>query len=230
MTAPNPDSPPRSDSGGGSNFWTRKLGPLPMWAWIAIGSALLVIVYSYKKNQSTQNQSTDTGVDSSQIPQFINQTYVNTQPPDGSTTTTPPTTTTPTPVTGTKLGQSSGGHSGDLPGGTYGFGVAGASGDNSIATLAKHFGISQSTFEAWNPEFPATGTVPAGTKFRVPEGKARSMTVIRTGGQWSTIPRIARHFGVTAQQLIAANPIISSQHWDVHNLPPGEVLTVPQKG
>lgn len=236
MTAPTPAE------GSGSGTFTRKLGPLPMWAWLAIGTGLLVIVYTWKKNQaaSSGNNSTDSEAatqseSDNQIPQFVNQTYVQNYPPDSSGTTTPPPSTgttsgSTTNGNGQYIGQSAGGGSGKLPGGQFGTEKVSGS-DNTIAAIAKHFGIAQSTVAAWNPGLAqyGTGTIPAGTQYRIPQGKARSITVIRTGGQFSTIPRIAKHFGVTAQALIAANPQITSNGWDVHALPPGEVLNVPVK-
>lgn len=73
-------------SSGGSGL-TKKIGPLPMWGWMAI-VAVLALVYSfYKKSQAnstTANQAAANspgGVDASLVPQFINQTYDNSQPP-----------------------------------------------------------------------------------------------------------------------------------------------------
>ena len=44
------------------NFFTKKLGPLPMWAWIGIGVAALLVLSSYKskfgKNVNTPNNGT----------------------------------------------------------------------------------------------------------------------------------------------------------------------------
>lgn len=78
-----------SGGGGGGNFLTRKLGPLPTWGWMAI-VLVLVVAYSFYKKQSSSNSSTAQtaatnntpgGVDSSLVPQFINQTYTNETPP-----------------------------------------------------------------------------------------------------------------------------------------------------
>lgn len=69
---------------------TRKLGPLPMWGWMAI-VGVLVLLYSYyskSKAQSTASTSAQDaagqgagGVDASLVPQFVNQTYVQSGPP-----------------------------------------------------------------------------------------------------------------------------------------------------
>lgn len=50
-----------------------------MWAWVAIiGGALLA--YYYWKNKTTATQPA-TGTSASDVPQFVNQTYVNTSAP-----------------------------------------------------------------------------------------------------------------------------------------------------
>lgn len=77
-------------TGGGGNVFTRKIGPLPMWAWMGI--ALLVAVAYYviaKKNSTAAAASATTntpgGVDSSLIPQFVNQVYNQEEPPAAPT-------------------------------------------------------------------------------------------------------------------------------------------------
>lgn len=112
----------RSSGGGSGNFFTRKMGILPVWAWAAIVLGLVFAYSEYKKNKAGATTSTTTqsaatnntpgGVDSSLVPQFINQTYENvtppaapnvtvnnTLPPDNDTP--PPATTTPPPPTTT---------------------------------------------------------------------------------------------------------------------------------
>lgn len=81
MTTPNP---PQSRSSG--NVFTRKVGPMPMWGWM--GVVLLAAIGYYlirKQGQTTAaaNQAVNTpgGVDSSLVPQFVNQTYVQDTPP-----------------------------------------------------------------------------------------------------------------------------------------------------
>ena len=74
-------------SGGGSKFglFTEKIGPLPMWAWVAIIAAGIVgwRLYSGKKNASSSAASSGSadGTGADQVPQFVNQTYVTTTPP-----------------------------------------------------------------------------------------------------------------------------------------------------
>lgn len=77
MTAPQPEQ----ESGG--NFFTRKLGPMPMWAWLAAGASGLLIISYLRNKQSAQNQA-PSSLDSSQVPQFVNQTYTTVNPPEGS--------------------------------------------------------------------------------------------------------------------------------------------------
>ena len=84
---------PEGTSGG--NFWTRKIGPLPAWAWAALVLVAIVVYLYYRRSQaSSSTASTDTTAtadESSQVPEFINQTYVSTTPPATSGTGTTPT-------------------------------------------------------------------------------------------------------------------------------------------
>lgn len=93
-------TPEEPKSSGGGNVFTRKLGPLPMWAWMGIALAIALAYYLVKSKSSstaaaTPGTGTDTsgagGVDSSLVPQFVNQTYVNNTPPAApAATSTPP--------------------------------------------------------------------------------------------------------------------------------------------
>lgn len=105
-------------SGGSGNFFTRKMGLLPVWAWAAIVLGLVFAYSEYKKKKSATSSTTTTaggvnspgGVDASLVPQFINQTYENVTPPAAPNVTVnntvptdndvpPPATTTPPPPT-----------------------------------------------------------------------------------------------------------------------------------
>lgn len=86
MSEPVPESPP-ARSGG--NVFTRKLGPLPLWAWMGIGLAVGLGYYYWKQSMgaaksgassASGGQGTDT-IDSGLVPQFVNQTYVQGSPP-----------------------------------------------------------------------------------------------------------------------------------------------------
>jgi hypothetical protein len=106
MSEPAPDTAPSSS---GSGVFARKLGPLPMWAWMGIGLAVALGYYYWKQNKSSAAASSTAqtaastaasgaagGTDSSLVPQFVNQTYVENQPPTApAATSTPPATTTP---------------------------------------------------------------------------------------------------------------------------------------
>jgi LysM repeat protein len=93
---------PRSSGG---NPLTRKMGPLPMWGWLAIG-LVLALVYRFISKSKTSSTTTGAGsttgatsvntpggVDASLVPQFVNQTYTDVTPPQSPTinVTIPPT-------------------------------------------------------------------------------------------------------------------------------------------
>jgi hypothetical protein len=87
------------ESSGGGNVFTRKMGPLPLWAWLGLATLVAVGYYMYSKNKSassTSNPASTGGsagtVDQSLVPQFVNQTYVENNPPSApaTSTTTPP--------------------------------------------------------------------------------------------------------------------------------------------
>lgn len=88
MSEQAPEAPPRKKE----NVFTRKIGPLPMWAWVAIvGAIILGWAFFKSKSSASQQQQADT-TDASQVPQFVNQTYANPGPPGpvGPTGTTGP--------------------------------------------------------------------------------------------------------------------------------------------
>jgi hypothetical protein len=74
---------------GGTGFFTQQWGPLPVWGWMAVGLLIAVGYYFWNKNQSSNSSSTTgtTGTtNDSLIPQFVNQTYTQVNPPsDGNT-------------------------------------------------------------------------------------------------------------------------------------------------
>ena len=62
--------------------FTRKIGPLPMWAWTAIVGAVIVGWAWWKNRQSGSSSSTTSSTaNASQVPEFVNQTYTSVQPP-----------------------------------------------------------------------------------------------------------------------------------------------------
>ena len=90
-TAPEPQ--PRSSGGGKiTQTFTTRIGPLPMWVWLAIVAAILIAWRVYSSRASAQQQdtsTTDTGTPSDQVPQFVNQTYTTATPPTVNITTPP---------------------------------------------------------------------------------------------------------------------------------------------
>jgi nucleoid-associated protein YgaU len=75
-------------TGGGG--LTKKMGPLPMWGWMAVVLVLVVLYAYYKKSKAASTTAPTSaaggvnspgGVDSSLVPQFINQTYTDVTPP-----------------------------------------------------------------------------------------------------------------------------------------------------
>src|SRR5271165_5965862 len=74
------------------NVLTRKIGPLPMWAWTSIVLIMVVgySLYSNKKNAAAAAAAPATGTDASQVPQFVNQTYVSPTPPAAPGSAAPP--------------------------------------------------------------------------------------------------------------------------------------------
>jgi hypothetical protein len=106
------ESAPERSGGGGGNVFTRKVGPLPMWAWMAIlaGVAMAYYLYHSSKTKAASSAVAGTtaaqasnaagGVDSSLVPQFVNQTYVENTPPAAPTATSTPTTAATGPAYG----------------------------------------------------------------------------------------------------------------------------------
>lgn len=108
MSQMQPEAQPQTQ-----NVFTRKLGPLPMWAWMGIALAIAIVFYLYKKHQSASSNSTSSaqnssaaggvnspgGVDASLVPQFVNQVYNQETPPTAPNVTVNNTIPTPPPVT-----------------------------------------------------------------------------------------------------------------------------------
>jgi hypothetical protein len=84
-------APERSGPSSGGNVFTRKVGPLPMWGWMAVALLLAIGYYLIKKKSSGSPSNAPTGsgqstagaggVDASLVPQFVNQTFVENSPP-----------------------------------------------------------------------------------------------------------------------------------------------------
>jgi hypothetical protein len=101
-TAPEPVSAPQGRSS--SSPFTRQLGPMPLWGWMGVGLALALAYYLWHKNKASAAASTSAQAgtasgttDSSLVPQFVNQTYVQGSPPSAPSAPVsgPPVSSTP---------------------------------------------------------------------------------------------------------------------------------------
>ena len=68
------------------NVFTRKIGPLPMWASLAIVAAGIG-VWAIIANKKASSSSSSDEANASEVPDFINQTYVSGYPPSAPGTT-----------------------------------------------------------------------------------------------------------------------------------------------
>lgn len=62
----------------GGNILTKQYGPLPLWAWLGIATLIAIGYYLWRRNSTANSTST---TPSSDVPQFVNQTYTNVYPP-----------------------------------------------------------------------------------------------------------------------------------------------------
>lgn len=84
---------------GGGNVFTNKIGPLPMWAWLAIAAGILV-VWRYFASKSASAQAaaaTTASTPADQVPQFVNQVYTTSTAPSAPAGAPVPSPSTPTP-------------------------------------------------------------------------------------------------------------------------------------
>lgn len=82
-TAPERTPPARSSRGGKLGLFTERIGPLPMWVWVAIIAVLIIgwRLYSNKKQASSSAAATSSSTPADQVPEFVNQTYTTVTPP-----------------------------------------------------------------------------------------------------------------------------------------------------
>lgn len=138
----------------GGNVWTNKVGPLPLWSWMAIILGVVFLYSMYKKkttaaqDQSAGGVNSPGGVDASLVPQFINQTYDNDQPPAApnvtinNTVPSPPNAGLPSPNTPNvprTISGSPGSFTTGLPGGLNEWT---STGKYSLAVIAKSHGMT----------------------------------------------------------------------------------------
>ena len=60
--------------------FTRKIGPLPMYAWLLIVGGVIV-GWAWWRNRQQPSSASGSSAGASQVPQFVNQTYTTVQPP-----------------------------------------------------------------------------------------------------------------------------------------------------
>lgn len=149
--------PESGGGGGGATGLTKKIGPLPMWGWMLIIGVVAIAFSYYKKSKSTTSTSSGTGaaaasgqaaggVDSSLVPQFINQTYNQETPPAAPNVTVnntipaPPTAVSPTPTPSAKtISGAPGSYTTGLSGGLNEWT---STGSYSLNTIAKSHGMT----------------------------------------------------------------------------------------
>lgn len=70
--------------GGGGNVLSRQMGPMPLWAWMALAFALILgVAYWRARNNSNTAAGSSAGTTATNdIPQFVNQVYTNPSPPE----------------------------------------------------------------------------------------------------------------------------------------------------
>lgn len=162
MSSPAQESAPRKSSGGGNTF-TKKIGPLPIWAWMGVSLAVLLAYSYYRKSKSGTTTGTGTtsgtstvnapgGVDASLVPQFVNQVYDSPQPSPAPSVTvnntvpTPPVAApTPPPATqpgGTPVSTISGAPGSYTTGLASGLNEWTSTGKYSLNTIAKSHGMT----------------------------------------------------------------------------------------
>lgn len=142
------------------NVLTSKMGPLPMWGWMAIIAGVAVLYSFYKKSKGTTASTSAAqasgnspgGVDASLVPQFINQTYDNDTPPAApnitvNNTIPQPPTATPAPPAGTPPPETEPATISGSPG-SFTTGLAGgmnewtSTGKYSLNTIARSHGMT----------------------------------------------------------------------------------------
>lgn len=98
---PQRSSSPAKSSSGGGNVFTRKLGPLPLWAWMGIALAIALVYYIFvsKKQSAATANTPDNTTAAGQIPQFVNEVNSTSPPaPPDVTNVTVPITNVPPPI------------------------------------------------------------------------------------------------------------------------------------
>jgi len=179
------------------NVFTNKIGPLPMWAWVAIiGAAILG--YAYFKNRSSgSSTAASSSTPASDVPEFVNQTY---------TTVTAP--AAPTPNAG-------GGATTGTPAPTGG----GGGGPVNVAPPPGVGKPGEGTVPPAKPPVKPTAKPPAKKPGKVTEPIFNAKYTVKPG---DTLASVAKRYKITREQLAHANGYGTGA-----GLRTGEVLKVP---
>lgn len=82
-TVPEPQPAPRRRGGRAAGLLTERIGPLPMWGWVAIIGGAIIAWRVWSSRQSAAAASAATGSTAAdQVPQFVNQTYTTVTAPE----------------------------------------------------------------------------------------------------------------------------------------------------
>lgn len=78
-----PDEPraPEPRKKGVKGALTHKIGPLPTWVWLVIVAAIILAWVVYKNKKAAKQASSSVKPGAGQVPQFVNQTFTQVQPP-----------------------------------------------------------------------------------------------------------------------------------------------------
>ena len=160
-----------------TNVFTRKIGPLPMIAWVGIiGGGIVVWAYMKNRSGSKATAAGDGSTPASDVPQFVNQTYL---------TTTAPTVTQPGTNPGTGSGTVS---TGKIP-------VGG--GDGGPSPKPPGVGdIGEGERPGIHPKHPVKRPGKAG------QPVFNSTYVVKPG---DTLASVAKKYKITREQLAHAN-------------------------
>jgi PASTA domain len=195
------ETAPERPSGGGGSVFTRKVGPLSMWMWMLIALLLAIGYYLLRKNKSSTSATASSAnpagtggsagtTDQSLVPQFVNQTYVDSSPPAA------PAVNFPSTLTIQNGGTQSTGGTISMPN------VIGQNTTQASAAL-KGAGLGSPTLSG--PK-PANGQLML-VAFQNPKaGAAVSPTTPVTLG-YETITAAANGKGATETQLVNGKPV-----------------------
>lgn len=155
---------------GGGNLLTQKFGPLALWAWLAILTAIAVGLYLYEKHKSG---SASTASTSDATPSDVGQPGVVVINQDGPPGSTPPQTVESPPTQAEIPGK------GKAPGApTYQTHAYQLSAADSLSQIAGANKLELATIRTLNPglykQYGKSKPVPKGTSITLPYSKGGS--------------------------------------------------------